>query len=205
MTALFAFVWCAECLWSWVRRETGRAVCRDFVNEYIVNQLWMRRDSVIRHECDHVFGDRGINPAGHQIEPENSRRSIPTRDTVNVHVAAGIAHTFMDCLHACNCVAGRNSYQVLNRTPNDSLEWAVGFRQLVRRFADVDNVGDRVSLQFIEPLMGRESTLPDVASDAEQRKDPLLRVENLSRRTNCDLCGGRLADAKIVRCTFPPR
>jgi len=135
-----------------MRRELSGAVCRDFTNQYIVNQLGMRWDSVVRHGRNHGLCDPWIDAAGDQVEPKYSRRSIPTGDTVNIDGAPRIANTFMDCVNASDCVAGRNSHQVFNWIPDHPLEWTIGVRQLIGRVADIDNVGDCVSPQFIEPL-----------------------------------------------------
>lgn len=157
-----------------MRREHRGAVYRDFTHQYIVNQLGMRWDSVVRHGRNHVLSDRGIDAAGDQVEPKYSRRSIPTGHTVNKDVATRIANTFMDCVEASDCVAGRNSHQVFNWIPDETLEWAIGFRQLIGRLSNIDDVGDCAPPQFIEARARRESSLPDVASDAKQRIDPLL-------------------------------
>ena len=157
-----------------MRNEPTRAVCRDFMYQYIVNQFGMRRHGVVRYRRDHVLRDRGIDAAGDQVKPEHGGRSIPTGDTVNEDVAGHVANTFMDGVHASDCVGGRNSHQVFNWIPDDPLEGTIGYCQLIGRLADIDDVGDRISPQFIEPLTRRESSLPDVASDAKQRNDPLL-------------------------------
>lgn len=101
---------------------------------------------------------------------------------MNVDITVGLAKTLVDCFHAFDCVQRRYSYEIFDRIPDDPLEGTIGFGQSIGGFADIDDVGDHLSSQFIEQMIGGESPLPNVACDAVQLTDPSCKWTVLGRR-----------------------
>lgn len=158
---------------SRVGEEVRGSVLSDRLHERIVNQPRMRGNGVVRGRRDHVLGNVWLHPAGDQVEPQDRRRAVPPGNAMHVNVAPCLAHAIMNHVNALDCIRRGNSDQVFNGTPYYSRERPVRLGQLVRRFADVDDVRNAVSPQSTEKPPRSESSLPDVSRDVKQSDNPV--------------------------------